>query len=76
MGIELFGGGHEFYGVTDAVDTVSGEMLEGDLAAVTVEVHTTIGCCVAVSRQGVIGTAGVVARTLTGRVPDGYCRVP
>ena len=66
MGVELLGGGHEFYGVTDAMDTVGGEMLEGDLAAVAVEIHTAIGCCVAVSRQGVIGAAGVVARTLTG----------
>ena len=66
MGIELFVGGLEFYGVTDAVETVSGKMLEGDLAAVAVEVHTAIGCCVAVSGQGVIGAAGVVARTLTG----------
>ena len=66
MGIELFGGGHEFYGVTDAVDAVGGEMLEGDLAAVAVEIHTAIGCSVAVSGQSVIGAAGIVASTLTG----------
>ena len=66
VGVELFGGCHQFNGVTDAVDAVSGEMLEGDLAAVAVEIHTAIGCSVAVSRQGVIGAAGIVARTLTG----------
>ena len=66
VGIELLGGGHEFYGVTDAVDAVSGEMLESDLTTIAVEIYAAIGGRVTVGRQGVIGAAGVVARTLTG----------
>ena len=52
--------------MTDAADTILGEMLEGDLAAVAVQVHTAVGRSIAVCGQGVIGAAGIVASTLTG----------
>ena len=65
MGIELLSCSHELYGMTDAVDTVGSKVLEGDLATVTVEVYTTIGSSIAMCRQSVVGTAGIVASTLT-----------
>ena len=41
-------------------------MLEGDLAAVAVEIDAAIGRGIAVGRQRVVGAAGIVAGTLAG----------
>ena len=41
-------------------------MLESDLAAVAVEVHTIVGSSIAVSGQRVVRATGIVACTLTG----------
>ena len=65
MGVELFGLSHELYGMTDAVDAVFRQMLEGNLATVAVEVHTAVGSGIAVSGQCVVCAAGIVASTLT-----------
>ena len=66
MRIQLLSLGHQFHGVTDALDTFCRQMLEGDLTAVAVKVHTVVGGGIAVSGQRVVGAAGIVARTLTG----------
>ena len=70
MGIELFAGCHGFHGRTDGANAFGGEVLEGDFAVIAVEVDTTIGCCVAVSRQCVVGTAGIVACTFASVVAE------
>ena len=66
MSIELFGCGHEFHSVADALDTVGSEVLESHLATVAVEVDAAIGGSISVGRQRVIGAAGIVACTLAG----------
>ena len=49
MCIELFGFCHEFYGMTNLAYTFFREVLEGDLSAITVQIDTIVGGCVAVS---------------------------
>ena len=66
MGIKLLGFCHQFDGVPDAADTIGSEMLECYLPAIAVEVHTAVSCGIAVSRQCVVGAAGIVACALTG----------
>ena len=66
MGIELFGFCHEFNGTANLTHTFGSQVLEGNLATVAVEIHTVVGGSIAVSRQRVVGAAGVVAGTLTG----------
>ena len=68
MSVEPLGGCHCLDGMTDVADALLGDVLEGDLAAVAVEVDTIICQGIAMSRQGVIGTAGIIAGTLTGIV--------
>ena len=66
MGIQLLSLGHQFYGVADTTDTVSSQVLEGNLPTITVEVHTVVGSGIAVSGQGVVRATGIVTGTLTG----------
>ena len=47
------------------LDALLVKVLEGDLAVVTIEVHAVVGEGIAVSGEGVVGAAGIVARTLT-----------
>ena len=68
VGFELFIFCHCDYSLADASDAFLAEMLECDFAIVAVEIYTIICQGIAMSRQGVIGTAGIVARTLTGIV--------
>ena len=68
VGFELFILCHCDYSLADASDAFLAEMLECDLAIVAVEIYTIICQGIAVSRQGVIGTAGIIAGTLTGIV--------
>ena len=69
MSIQLLSSSHQFYSTTDAADAFFGKVLEGDFATVTVEVHTIVCCGIAMSGQRVVGTAGIVASTLTGILP-------
>ncbi len=59
---------HCDYSLADASDAFLAEMLECDFAIVAVEIYTIICQGIAMSRQGVIGTAGIIAGTLTGIV--------
>ena len=68
VGFELFIFGHCDYSLADASDAFLAEMLECDFAIVAVEIYTIICQGIAMSRQGVIGTAGIIAGTLTGIV--------
>ena len=68
VGFELFILCHCDYGLADASDALLAGMLECDLAIVAVEIYTIICQGIAMSRQGVIGTAGIIAGTLTGIV--------
>ena len=65
MSVQLFSFSHQFYRTTYVLYTLGSKMLEGNLATIGVEVHTIIGCSIAVCRQRVVGTTGIVASTLT-----------
>ena len=65
MRIQLFSFSHQFYRPTYLLNTLGREMLEGNLTTIRVEVHTIIGCSIAVCGQRVVGTTGIVASTLT-----------
>ena len=47
-------------------------MLESDLAVIAVEIHAVVSQGIAMGWQGMIGTAGIVARTLTGIIAQEY----
>ena len=49
MCIQLFSFSHQFYRTSYVLDTLSREMLEGYLTTIRVQVHTIIGCSIAVS---------------------------
>ena len=59
MRFQLLGFGHEFYGATYAADTILGEVLESDFAAVAVQVYTAVGSGITVGGQCVVGAAGI-----------------
>ena len=77
---EMFVLSHYLYGMANTADAFFAKMLEGDLPAETVKVYTVVGGSIAVSGQGVIRTAGIVASTLTGILSDvrvhRHCREP
>ena len=64
MRFELLVFSHCHHGFAYRVYTMGCEMLEGDFAIIAVEVDTIICQGIAVSRQGVVGAAGIVASTL------------
>ena len=66
MSVEPLGGCHCLDGMTDVADALLGDVLEGDLAAVAVEVDTIVCHGISVGGQGVVGAAGIVAGTLAG----------
>ncbi len=72
MCIELFCLCHQFYGMANTADTLFRELLEGYLSAIAVEIDSTICCGIAMCRQGVVSTAGIVACTLTGILSKEY----
>ena len=66
MRIQLFGSSHQFYSSSDAMDAICREVLEGHLPTIAVKVHAAVGGCIAMCRQGMIRTTGIVTGTLTG----------
>ena len=63
---------HRHHSITYVTNTFFREMLEGDLAVVTVEVHAIVSQCIAMGWQGMIGTAGIISGTLTCIVAQEY----
>ena len=72
MCIESLGCSHGLHGVADVANAFVGEMLEGNLATVAVEVNTVVSHCISVGGQGVVGAAGIVAGTLAGILSKEY----
>ena len=66
MCVQLLSLRHQLYGMTNMPDTFCSQMLEGNLTAVAVQIDTIVSSGVAVGRQCVVRTAGIVAGTLTG----------
>ena len=66
MSFELFVFSHAHNGISNAPYAFFGEVLECYFAIVAVEVHTIIFKSIAMGWESVVGTAGIVASTLTG----------
>ena len=66
MRIQLLGLGHQLHGAANVADAFLRQVLERNLAAVRVQVHTVVCRGIAVRRQRVVGAAGIVAGTLAG----------
>ena len=72
MCLELLVLSHGHHCISYVTNTFFGKMLESDLAVIAVEIHTVVCQGIAMGWQGMIGTAGIVARTLTGIVAQEY----
>ena len=64
MCIQHFAPGHFHHSLADVQNTGWRNVLEGDLAQKAVQVHPVIGHRIAACGKRVVGTAGIVARTL------------
>ena len=72
MCLELLVFSHGHHRISYVTNTFFGKMLESDLAVIAVEIHAVVSQGIAMGWQGMIGTAGIVARTLPGIVAPEY----